>query len=312
MDSSSSGPSKRARAPVSGNQTVSCLVDGCKSDLSKCRDYHRRHKVCEVHSKTPKVSIRGQEQRFCQQCSRFHSLEEFDEGKRSCRKRLDGHNRRRRKPQPESLSISSMRFLSTHQGTQYLTFGSTSQMLPTDAVVGSSTWGGSVKTEDDTVVYNCHSQLNFIGRQSSFSSGSLPHTYKGGKEFMFLRGTDHTLPDQASVCQPFLDPNPASENGSGSSHVLNRAIDSDCAHSLLSSPLVKARDEVGLSRMVHHDHPIPPDHLQYNGLGQLPYSQERSMLAPVANLSCEEMFQIGSEGDSSANGPHQMLSFSWD
>lgn len=31
---------------------------------------------------------------------RFHSLEEFDEGKRSCRKRLDGHNRRRRKPQP--------------------------------------------------------------------------------------------------------------------------------------------------------------------------------------------------------------------
>ncbi|MDG2865975.1 hypothetical protein P7M39_24385, partial [Vibrio parahaemolyticus] len=54
-----------------------------------------RHKVCEVHSKTAQVSIGGQKQRFCQQCSRFHSLEEFDEGKRSCRKRLDGHNRRR-------------------------------------------------------------------------------------------------------------------------------------------------------------------------------------------------------------------------
>lgn len=31
--------------------------------------------------------------------SRFHLLEEFDEGKRSCRRRLAGHNRRRRKTQ---------------------------------------------------------------------------------------------------------------------------------------------------------------------------------------------------------------------
>lgn len=30
---------------------------------------------------------------------RFHILAEFDEGKRSCRKRLAGHNERRRKPQ---------------------------------------------------------------------------------------------------------------------------------------------------------------------------------------------------------------------
>lgn len=31
--------------------------------------------------------------------SRFHLLAEFDDGKRSCRKRLAGHNERRRKPQ---------------------------------------------------------------------------------------------------------------------------------------------------------------------------------------------------------------------
>lgn len=70
MDSPSNGSLKRARAPGLGSQVASCLVDGCDSDLSKCRDYHRRHKVCEQHSKTPKVIIRGQEQRFCQQCSR--------------------------------------------------------------------------------------------------------------------------------------------------------------------------------------------------------------------------------------------------
>lgn len=68
--SSSSGPSKRQRAPSNVGQNASCMVDGCKADLSKCREYHRRHKVCEVHSKTPVVVVGGQEQRFCQQCSR--------------------------------------------------------------------------------------------------------------------------------------------------------------------------------------------------------------------------------------------------
>ena len=36
--------------------------------------------------------------------SRFHLLSEFDEGKRSCRRRLAGHNRRRRKTQPEEVT----------------------------------------------------------------------------------------------------------------------------------------------------------------------------------------------------------------
>jgi hypothetical protein len=27
-------------------------VDDCKADLSKCRDYHCRHKICEAHSNT--------------------------------------------------------------------------------------------------------------------------------------------------------------------------------------------------------------------------------------------------------------------
>lgn len=37
---------------------------------------------------------------FC----RFHPLSEFDEGKRSCRRRLAGHNRRRRKTQPDDVT----------------------------------------------------------------------------------------------------------------------------------------------------------------------------------------------------------------
>lgn len=97
--SESSTPPKRVRSTVLTSQTAYCQVYGCNKDLSSSKDYHKRHKVCEVHAKTAKVIVNGIQQRFCQQCSRFHLLAEFDEGKRSCRKRLAGHNERRRKPQ---------------------------------------------------------------------------------------------------------------------------------------------------------------------------------------------------------------------
>ncbi|CAK9168576.1 unnamed protein product [Ilex paraguariensis] len=76
-----------------------CQAEGCNADLTHSKHYHRRHKVCEFHSKAATVIAAGLTQRFCQQCSRFHLLSEFDNGKRSCRKRLADHNRRRRKSQ---------------------------------------------------------------------------------------------------------------------------------------------------------------------------------------------------------------------
>lgn len=105
-------PTKRVRSGSPGNggggggggNYPMCQVDNCKEDLSAAKDYHRRHKVCEVHSKAGKALVGKQMQRFCQQCSRFHPLSEFDEGKRSCRRRLAGHNRRRRKTQPEDVA----------------------------------------------------------------------------------------------------------------------------------------------------------------------------------------------------------------
>ncbi|KAK1291361.1 Squamosa promoter-binding-like protein 7 [Acorus calamus] len=35
--------------------------------------------------------------RYCQQCGKFHILPDFDEGKRSCRRKLERHNKRRRR-----------------------------------------------------------------------------------------------------------------------------------------------------------------------------------------------------------------------
>ncbi|KAE8671369.1 Squamosa promoter-binding-like protein 8 [Hibiscus syriacus] len=84
---------------ISSTNSPRCQAVGCNADLTHSKHYHRRHKVCEFHSKAATVIAAGLTQRFCQQCSRFHQLSEFDNGKRSCRKRLADHNRRRRKYQ---------------------------------------------------------------------------------------------------------------------------------------------------------------------------------------------------------------------
>ncbi|KAL2239100.1 UNVERIFIED_CONTAM: Squamosa promoter-binding-like protein 12 [Sesamum indicum] len=62
------GKKTKLAAPTP-NRAV-CQVDDCGADLSKAKDYHRRHKVCEMHSKASKALVANQMQRFCQQCSR--------------------------------------------------------------------------------------------------------------------------------------------------------------------------------------------------------------------------------------------------
>ncbi|OIW16837.1 hypothetical protein TanjilG_06877 [Lupinus angustifolius] len=111
---------KRARTSSSPIQAPVCQVYGCNVDLSSSKEYHKRHKVCDVHSKTAKVIVNGIEQRFCQQCSRFHLLAEFDDGKRSCRRRLEGHNERRRKQQFDYMSSKQHKIHQSFQGTDYL------------------------------------------------------------------------------------------------------------------------------------------------------------------------------------------------
>lgn len=48
-----------------------CQAEGCNADLTHAKHYHRRHKVCEFHSKAATVIAAGLTQRFCQQCSRL-------------------------------------------------------------------------------------------------------------------------------------------------------------------------------------------------------------------------------------------------
>ncbi|XP_008810376.1 squamosa promoter-binding protein 1-like [Phoenix dactylifera] len=99
----------RRGSGAGGASQPCCQAEKCTADLTEAKRYHRRHKVCEAHSKAPVVIVAGLRQRFCQQCSRFHELSEFDDSKRSCRRRLAGHNERRRKSSSESQGEGSSR-----------------------------------------------------------------------------------------------------------------------------------------------------------------------------------------------------------
>ncbi|KAK6146267.1 hypothetical protein DH2020_020136 [Rehmannia glutinosa] len=109
---------KKIKVSGAPSSRAVCQVEDCKADLSNEKNYHRRHKVCDVHSKATSALVGNVMQRFCQQCSRFHVLEEFDEEKRSCRRRLAGHNKRRRKTHLENtVSVTT---LNDGQGSNYL------------------------------------------------------------------------------------------------------------------------------------------------------------------------------------------------
>ncbi|TVU19329.1 hypothetical protein EJB05_35473 [Eragrostis curvula] len=76
-----------------------CQVPGCEADIRELKGYHRRHRVCLRCAHAAAVMLDGVQKRYCQQCGKFHILLDFDEDKRSCRRKLERHNkRRRRKP----------------------------------------------------------------------------------------------------------------------------------------------------------------------------------------------------------------------
>ncbi|KAL0308062.1 UNVERIFIED_CONTAM: Squamosa promoter-binding-like protein 1 [Sesamum angustifolium] len=109
---------KKTKVTCAPSSHAVCQVEDCKADLTNAKDYHRRHKVCAMHAKATRALVGNIMQRFCQQCSRFHGLQEFDEGKRSCRRRLAGHNKRRRKTHPDNLVNAATQ--NDEKGSNYL------------------------------------------------------------------------------------------------------------------------------------------------------------------------------------------------
>uniref|UniRef100_A0A1J3H5Q3 Squamosa promoter-binding-like protein 7 n=1 Tax=Noccaea caerulescens TaxID=107243 RepID=A0A1J3H5Q3_NOCCA len=85
---------KRVRG---GSGVARCQVPGCEADISELKGYHKRHRVCLRCANASSVVLDGEDKRYCQQCGKFHVLSDFDEGKRSCRRKLERHNNRRKK-----------------------------------------------------------------------------------------------------------------------------------------------------------------------------------------------------------------------
>nr|AMR58257.1 squamosa promoter-binding-like protein 2 [Oncidium hybrid cultivar] len=174
-------------AVVGGQQKAPrCQVEGCNLDLTGVKAYYCRHKVCGMHSKSPRVIVAGLEQRFCQQCSRFHLLSEFDQGKRSCRRRLAGHNERRRKPPPGPLTSRCGRLSSFHDdNSRYRSFlmdfsypkppGASKDIWPimrsNDQVVHNQ-WHGSFDNRGE-VVGNNHQYPSFLSAPEQASGDFL-------------------------------------------------------------------------------------------------------------------------------------------
>ncbi|KAL2530713.1 Squamosa promoter-binding-like protein 7 [Forsythia ovata] len=98
---------KRVRAVrVAAGATIRCQVPECQADISELKGYHRRHRICLRCANASTVVLDGESMRYCQQCGKFHILSDFDEGKRSCRRKLERHNkRRRRRPNDSKGSI---------------------------------------------------------------------------------------------------------------------------------------------------------------------------------------------------------------
>ncbi|KAI5352849.1 PREDICTED: squamosa [Prunus dulcis] len=215
--------SKRGGIKGSYSHIPTCQVLGCNMDLSSSKDYHKRHRVCDAHSKTPKVIVNGMEQRFCQQCSRFHLLAEFDDVKRSCRRRLAGHNERRRKPQLDTLNCKPHKLLRSYQGTGYVgtSFAKRTPFVFSDILPGGILYPeeyahanqyGNVKCEDESTYSQCVTPI--ANRQM------LPKSVLGKQHAPGIpsSGNEYSTFDAASTIQ----------KASGSSN-------SGCALSLLST-----------------------------------------------------------------------------
>ncbi|XAR54570.1 hypothetical protein NMG60_11029771 [Bertholletia excelsa] len=94
------------KRPRTARLATRCQVPRCEADISELKGYHRRHRVCLRCANASTVVLDGQGKRYCQQCGKFHLLLDFDEGKRSCRRKLKRHSNRRRRKMIEPRVLS--------------------------------------------------------------------------------------------------------------------------------------------------------------------------------------------------------------
>jgi hypothetical protein len=88
---------QKNRKTLGKEKKVFCQVPTCCLDLSSknYKDYHRRYRICPEHCSAIEVDIEAVKLRFCQQCAFFHTLDMYDDNKKSCREMLERIRQRR-------------------------------------------------------------------------------------------------------------------------------------------------------------------------------------------------------------------------
>mmetsp|Transcript_47864 Transcript_47864/g.119849 ORF Transcript_47864/g.119849 Transcript_47864/m.119849 type:complete len:352 (+) Transcript_47864:475-1530(+) len=89
-------PGAKTRRPRKNKKEPMCKVQGCNESVANMKTLNLRYRICDFHAKAPVVMQDGEQLRFCQQCSRLHPVEDFDNNKRSCRFKLDLIGQRRK------------------------------------------------------------------------------------------------------------------------------------------------------------------------------------------------------------------------
>ncbi|XP_047340488.1 squamosa promoter-binding-like protein 1 [Impatiens glandulifera] len=255
-----------------------CQVEDCRADLSKAKDYHRRHKVCEIHSKAGSALVGNVLQRFCQQCSRFHVLQEFDEGKRSCRRRLAGHNKRRRKTHPENV-VNNAGTLNDEQCSSYLLIsllrilsnmhpnnseGMKDQDLLSHFLRNLSSLSSTINGRDIAGLLSSSQSLQQVGTSGNQHKELLPGGNCGTRDVSTSRGIEKldeplTLPTPYHTndgIPPKLRISDASGGQTGLNNFdLNSAYDdSDCCEENMETSLAPVSTATGfLGPWQHHE-----------------------------------------------------------
>ncbi|XP_048624981.1 squamosa promoter-binding-like protein 7 isoform X1 [Brassica napus] len=160
---------KRVRG---GSGVARCQVPGCEVDISELKGYHRRHRVCLRCANASFVVIDGEDKRYCQQCGKFHVLPDFDEGKRSCRRKLERHNNRRKRKPVDKGGVASKQ--------QQVLPQNDNSVIDVDDGKADNTCSSDQRVEQET-------SLNFEDRHIP-TQGSVPFTHSINAD-NFVSGT---------------------------------------------------------------------------------------------------------------------------
>ncbi|KAF0904879.1 hypothetical protein E2562_038605 [Oryza meyeriana var. granulata] len=176
-------------------EAARCQVEGCGLELRGYKEYYRKHRVCEPHTKCLRVVVAGQERRFCQQCSRFHAPSEFDQEKRSCRRRLSDHNARRRKPQTDVFAFGSGTLpRSMFDDRQQISFTWDKAPLNHANTTSSSSWTSDLQL----------SQVMGIGKRSRKAGADSASIHSSNAFLTLCHDTNELLPIKGMVPWSFF------------------------------------------------------------------------------------------------------------